>query len=40
MEHDENQVAHFSANLRLLCERHGSISAVCRKINLNRQQFN
>lgn len=40
MEHAENQVAHFSANLRLLCERHGSISAVCRKINLNRQQFN
>ncbi|WP_192355388.1 helix-turn-helix domain-containing protein [Mesorhizobium mediterraneum] len=40
MEHYENQVAHFSANLRLLCERHGSISAVCRKINLNRQQFN
>ncbi|MER8830935.1 helix-turn-helix transcriptional regulator [Mesorhizobium sp. M0938] len=40
MEHDGNQVAHFSANLRLLCERHGSISAVCRKINLNRQQFN
>lgn len=30
----------FAANLRFLCERHSSITAVCRKIGLNRQQFN
>jgi len=30
----------FSANLRFLCERHSSITSVCRKIGLNRQQFN
>lgn len=30
----------FAANLRFLCERHSSIAAVCRKIGLNRQQFN
>lgn len=40
MDHEVDQVANFSANLRFLCERHGSISAVCRKVNLNRQQFN
>lgn len=30
----------FAANLRFLCEQHGSISEVCRKIKINRQQFN
>lgn len=34
---DKNALA---ANLRTLCERHGSVAAVCRKINVNRQQFN
>ena len=33
-------VERFSANLRFLCERHSSITAVCQKIGLNRQQFN
>lgn len=40
MEQPSDQIVNFAANLRLLCERQGSISAVCRKINLNRQQFN
>jgi transcriptional regulator with XRE-family HTH domain len=40
MEQSSDQIVNFAANLRLLCERQGSISAVCRKINLNRQQFN
>src|SRR5919106_4049510 len=31
---------HFAANLRYLCEQHGSISTTCRKIRINRQQFN
>lgn len=30
----------FSANLRQLCEQRGSISQICRKIGINRQQFN
>ncbi|TQI65308.1 hypothetical protein FHT98_5189 [Bosea sp. AK1] len=30
----------FAANLRMLCERHGPITSICRKIGLNRQQFN
>ncbi|WP_108261874.1 helix-turn-helix transcriptional regulator [Mangrovicoccus ximenensis] len=30
----------FSANLRRLCEQQGSISRICRKIGINRQQFN
>ena len=30
----------FSANLRRLCDQQGSISQVCRKIRINRQQFN
>lgn len=40
MEHSDAQVEHFASNLRFLCERKGSISFVCRKIGLNRQQFN
>jgi transcriptional regulator with XRE-family HTH domain len=31
---------HFAANLRLLCGRQGSVSQVCSRIGLNRQQFN
>ncbi len=29
----------FSSNLGRLCEREGSVSAVCRHANINRQQF-
>ena len=34
------RTAAFAANLRLLCSRQGSISQVCRKLGINRQQFN
>ncbi|WP_334174606.1 helix-turn-helix transcriptional regulator [Pseudoxanthobacter sp.] len=40
MEPVNVNVAAFAENLRLLCDRQGSISAICRKININRQQFN
>lgn len=30
----------FAANLRLLCSTEPSISAACRRIGINRQQFN
>ncbi len=30
----------LAANLRTLCDRHGSVAGVCRKLNVNRQQFN
>jgi len=29
-----------SANLRFMCERGGPISEICRKLKINRQQFN
>jgi hypothetical protein len=29
----------FAANLRLLCDKRKSVSAVCRDIGINRQQF-
>lgn len=32
--------AAFAANLRLLCSRQGSTAQVCRKVGINRQQFN
>jgi transcriptional regulator with XRE-family HTH domain len=32
--------ANFAANLRLLCGRQGSVSQVCSRIGINRQQFN
>lgn len=32
--------AALAFNLRTLCDRHGSVAAVCRKLNVNRQQFN
>jgi transcriptional regulator with XRE-family HTH domain len=31
---------HFPENLRMLCEQAGTISEMCRKIGINRQQFN
>lgn len=34
------RVENFAANLRHLCDQHGSISFICRKIHINRQQFN
>ena len=40
MEYDSVRISDFAANLRFLCEQSGSITAVCRKIGLNRQQFN
>lgn len=33
-------LADFSANLRLSCSHHRSIAEVCRRLNLNRPQFN
>jgi transcriptional regulator with XRE-family HTH domain len=30
----------IAANIRLLCEHHGSIAEVCRATGINRQQFN
>ncbi|MCV2891021.1 helix-turn-helix domain-containing protein [Ruegeria aquimaris] len=30
----------FSANLKLLCSTQASVSALCRQIGVNRQQFN
>ena len=30
----------LAANLRSLCSHHKSIAGVCRKLNINRQQFN
>lgn len=30
----------FTANLRSLCSHHKSIAEVCRKLGMNRQQFN
>ena len=31
---------HFPQNLSLLCSYHRSVSEVCRKLNINRSQFN
>jgi len=30
----------FAENLRLLCSHHTSVAEVCRRIRINRQQFN
>lgn len=38
-ENSPRQAA-FSANLRRLCDQQGSITQVCRKMRINRQQFN
>lgn len=34
------RMANFAANLRHICDQRGSISFICRKIQINRQQFN
>lgn len=34
------ELADFSANLRLSCTHHRSIADVCRRLSLNRSQFN
>lgn len=34
------QTEDFATNLRLLCSTESSVSAICRQIGLNRQQFN
>ncbi len=34
------QRADFAANLRLLCQEHRSVAEVCRRLSINRQQFN
>ena len=39
METDQ-RAEDFAANLRLLCDQRGSISQICRKMKINRQQFN
>ncbi len=30
----------FATNLRLLCQEHRSVAEVCRRLGINRQQFN
>lgn len=40
MNHLETDSVSFAANLRTLCDRQGSVAAVCRRIKVNRQQFN
>ncbi len=40
MEFGRRDACAFGANLRTLCEQGGSVTAICRKININRQQFN
>ena len=34
------QLQNLSANLRYLCDQRSSVSEVCKRINVNRQQFN
>lgn len=36
----KDREANFAANLRHICGQRGSISHICRKIQINRQQFN
>jgi transcriptional regulator with XRE-family HTH domain len=40
VDQSPEKIADFSTNLRFLCERQGTISNLCRRIGLNRQQFN
>lgn len=35
-----SMACNIAANIRQLCERHGSIAEACRGIGINRQQFN
>jgi len=37
---DPDRIVAFAANLRTLCDRQGSVTALCKKIHVNRQQFN
>lgn len=37
---DNSEALNFSENLRFLCGFYSSISEVCRKLSINRQQFN
>ncbi len=37
---DKNNLENFSINLRYLCGFYSSISEVCRRLSINRQQFN
>lgn len=39
-EYKPDRIADFAANLRYLCDQRGSVSHVCRKAKINRQQFN
>ena len=39
-EYKPARLADFAANLRYLCDQRGSVSHVCRKAKINRQQFN
>lgn len=39
-EYKPARIADFAANLRYLCDQRGSVSHVCRKAKINRQQFN
>jgi transcriptional regulator with XRE-family HTH domain len=34
------KITDFAANLRYLCDQRGSVSHICRKAKINRQQFN
>lgn len=36
----KDDTIHFSENLKTLCSYYKSISEVCRKVDINRQQFN
>jgi transcriptional regulator with XRE-family HTH domain len=40
VELNNNESDNFSKNLKFLCSYYKSISDVCRKTNINRQQFN
>ncbi len=39
-EYKPAKIADFAANLRYLCDQRGSVSHVCRRAKINRQQFN
>ncbi|MBM6584187.1 helix-turn-helix transcriptional regulator [Microvirga sp. BT689] len=37
---DLTRIERFAANLRYVCDQRGSVSNICRKAQINRQQFN
>lgn len=39
-QYKPTKIADFATNLRYLCDQRGSISHVCRRAKINRQQFN